>query len=78
MSLCIVFANIDHITFVLSMSFFIFFMAFIFDTACRVFQIGLRNGGGPPVGGMENFAGFFFLLGVGNLKRSEFDHFYFF
>ena len=32
------------------------------------FPIALRDGGGPPVGGMENFAGFF-LLSVGNLKR---------
>ena len=31
------------------------------------FPIALRDGGGPPVGGMENFAGFF--LSVGNLKR---------
>ena len=62
LSNCIVFANTDHIT---------------FDTACRVFQIALRDGGGPPVRGIENFAGFF-LLDVGNLKRSEFDHFYFF
>ena len=44
LSNCIVFANIDHI---------------IFDTACRVFQIALRDGGGPQVGGMENFAVFF-------------------
>ena len=62
LSNCIVFAYIDHI---------------IFDTAYRVFQIALRDGGGPPVRGMENFAGFL-LLGVGNLKRGEFDHFYFF
>ena len=56
----IVFANIDHIT---------------FDTARRVFKIALRDEGGSPVGGMETFAGFF-LLGVGNMKRSEFYHFY--
>ena len=62
LSSCIVFANIDHIT---------------FDTACRVFQIALRDEGGPSVRGVEHFAGFF-LLGVGNLKRSEFEHFYFF
>ena len=30
----VVFANIDHIT---------------FDTACRFFQVALRDGGGPPV-----------------------------
>ena len=62
LSNCIVFANIDHIT---------------FDTGCRVFQIALRDGGVLPVRGMEHFAEFF-LLGVGNLKRSEFGHFYFF
>ena len=50
LSNCIVFASIDHIT---------------FDTACRVFQIVLRDGGSPPVGGIKNFVGFF-LLGVGN------------
>ena len=32
------------------------------------FAIVLRDGEGPPVGGMEKFAGFF-LLSVGNLKR---------
>ena len=39
LSNCIIFANIDHIT---------------FDIACRVFQIALKDGGGPPVGGMKN------------------------
>ena len=34
------------------------------------FPIALRDGGGPPVGRMENFA-VFFLLSVGNLKRIE-------
>ena len=52
------------------MSFFIFFfMTFTFDTACRVFQITLKDGGV-----MENFAEFF-LLGDKDLRRSEFDHF---
>ena len=32
------------------------------------FPVALREGGGPPVGGMENFA-VFFLLSVWNLKR---------
>ena len=32
------------------------------------FSIALRDGGGPPIGGMENFAGFI-LSNVGNLKR---------
>ena len=54
-------------------------MTFTSDTAYRIFQIALRDGEGPPtpVGGMENFAEFV-LLGVGNLIRSEFDHFYIF
>ena len=53
-------------------------MIFTFDTACRVFQIVLREGEGPPiVGGIEDFAGFF-LLGVGNLRRSELGYFYIF
>ena len=43
---CIVFPNIDHIT---------------SNTACRVFQIAVKDGGGPLVRGMENFAGFFFI-----------------
>ena len=47
LSNCIVFANIDHIT---------------FDTACTVFQTVLRDGGGPPEGGIEHFAGCFFLV----------------
>ena len=45
-------------------------MAFTFDTACRVFQIVLRDGEGPP---SKRDGKFFwvFLLEVGNLRRSQ-------
>ena len=66
----IIFANIGHITFVLCKSFLIFFHDIHFWYSIQGFP---RDGRNVPVGGMENFAGFF-LLGVGNLRRSEFDH----
>ena len=55
------FANIDqlitsHLFFPCPFSFFS--MKFTFDTAWG-FPVVLRDGGGPPVGGMEHFAGFF-------------------
>ena len=43
----------------------------------RVFQIALRGKGKilfPQCSGMINFAGGIFLLGGGNLTRSDFDH----
>ena len=54
------FSDTDHITFVLGMSFVIFFfMTFTFGTVCRVFQISPREGEVPRVGEMKNFAEFF-------------------
>ena len=51
-------------------------MPFTFDTAGRIFQVLLRDGEVPPVGGMENFAVFFLnILGGRNLRRSEFHRF---
>ena len=72
--------NTDHLItnyIALCISFFIFlFMTFTFDTAGRIFQVLLRDGEFPPVGGMENFAVFFLnILGGRNLRRSEFHHF---
>ena len=54
----------SHLFFACPFSFF-FSMTFTFDTACKVFQIVLRDGGGPPVGGMENFDRFFFYWELG-------------
>ena len=46
------------------------------------FPIALRDGRDPSVGGMENFAGFFFIIIIecyeSEEDRNEFDHFYFF
>ena len=52
------------------------------NRVCRVFKIVVMNeglgGGGvnshPPVGGTRNFTEGIFLLGEGNLRRSDFDN----
>ena len=44
-----------------------------FGISAMVFQIVIRSGGIPPAGGYRNFAGGIFLLGGGNLRRSDFD-----
>ena len=60
----IVFVNIDYITHICSFHalfhFFFFFHDIHFLYSKQEFPIALRDGGGPPVEGMENVAGFFY------------------